>query len=463
MYKAITGQSVIEPEECNYVNFEGSARVYSTIIMDNGANVHMFSDKWMFTRYQTRAEPTFVVTAGGQRLLILGEGDVGNLTGVLHVEGIVKNLVSLTFLARSGCSYFGQYDFCDLYDVNDNFLLRGQIQSEDLLVVDIQDLFNMPYINYEDGLEFQREEFNRENIIFMTINETIDIMHRRLGHIGRNRVRYMINEGLTSLPYSDTDKFFSKHVCRTCALGKSHRKAHNKCHAKCTVKGGRWYADLTEISDESVNGNRYVLGFIDSNTNILYQYFIPKKEIYKEVSQWIDEVIKPLRAAYNLTHIELITDCGTEFDNKDIRKLLMDNGIRPILTCPYTYEHHGKIERVWRTIDDMSRCMLIESKLDENWWEHARETAGYIYNRVVNAQNEVPPYTQMYGTRESLSHLRIFGSRAYPNIPLQLRLSDHQDVAYEGILVGYSPGHLLSYKIYVPKLNLLIITAYVTF
>ena len=95
--------------------------------------------------------------------------------------------------------------------------------------------------------------------------------------------------------------------------------------------------------------------------------------------------------------------------------------------------------------------------------EHSRETAGYLYNRVVNAQNEVPLYTQMHGTRESLSYLRIFRSRAYPNIPLQLRLSYRQDVAYGGILVGYSPGHLLLYKIYVPKFNLLIITADVTF
>ena len=57
--------------------------------MDNVANVHTSSDKWMFTRYQTREEPTFVVAAGRQRLLILGEGDVGNLVGVLHVQGKV--------------------------------------------------------------------------------------------------------------------------------------------------------------------------------------------------------------------------------------------------------------------------------------------------------------------------------------------------------------------------------------
>ena len=46
---------------------------------------------------------------------------------------------------------------------------------------------------------------------------------------------------------------------------------------------------------------------------------------------------------------------------------------------------------------------------------------------------------------------------------LGIKTSDHQGVAYEGILVGYSDDHFLSYKIYVSKLNLLIITADVIF
>ena len=53
----------------------------------------------------------------------------------------------------------------------------------------------------------------------------------------------------------------------------------------------------------------------------------------------------------------------------------------------------------------MCKCMLIESKLDEKKWEHARKTAGVIYNRVASEHNEVPPFNQLYGTRDSLSHL----------------------------------------------------------
>ena len=69
----------------------------------------------------------------------------------------------------------------------------------------------------------------------------------------------MINKALIPLSYTDGDKFYNKHVCRACALGKSHtEKAHNKCRAKCTVKGGRWCANLTESSNDSINRYRKV-------------------------------------------------------------------------------------------------------------------------------------------------------------------------------------------------------------
>ena len=59
--------------------------------MDNGANVHMFSNKWMLPNYKKNVA-AYVTAAGGQKLLILGVGDVYNLKDVLHVQGIVKIL-----------------------------------------------------------------------------------------------------------------------------------------------------------------------------------------------------------------------------------------------------------------------------------------------------------------------------------------------------------------------------------
>ena len=98
--------------------------------MDNGANMHMFCDFWLFTNYEKSNDLSYVTAAGGQQLSILGYGDIGNLTNVLHVAGIVKNLISLTYLALLGCSYFGQYNFCDLFDVNNKLTKDGRILDD---------------------------------------------------------------------------------------------------------------------------------------------------------------------------------------------------------------------------------------------------------------------------------------------------------------------------------------------
>ena len=47
--------------------------------MSNGANVHTFSDKWMFNNCRVRYKRAYVISVGCQKLLILGKGDINNL------------------------------------------------------------------------------------------------------------------------------------------------------------------------------------------------------------------------------------------------------------------------------------------------------------------------------------------------------------------------------------------------
>ena len=87
-----------------------------------------------------------------------------------------------------------------------------------------------------------------------------------------------------------------------------------------------------------------------------------------------------------------MSDCGSEFDNNDIKKLCLENGIIQNFSCPYTPETHGKIERLWRTISEMARAMLFESGLPEEWWEHASCAALHIYKRIFTSTIDVSPW-----------------------------------------------------------------------
>ena len=198
-----------------------------------------------------------------------------------------------------------------------------------------------------------------------------------------------------------------------------------------------------------------------------FEYYLKEKSaesVYQKLVKFVQDVIMPRRMIdKKLGYIYIYSDCGTEFDNTEIDKLCKYNGIIQNFSCPYTPETHGKIERLWRTINEMSKTMLYESNLAEEWWEHASSTAMHIYNRIITSTGAASPYEKYYGEQPNLNYIRVFGSLGYCHIPLQLRNKSHAPIRSEGVLVGYSEDHSRCYILYVPSLNVFLTTDKVEF
>ncbi|KRX69779.1 Retrovirus-related Pol polyprotein from transposon TNT 1-94 [Trichinella sp. T6] len=75
------------------------------------------------------------------------------------------------------------------------------------------------------------------------------------------------------------------------------------------------------------------------------------------------------------------SDNATEYCSEKFQKFLRVNGIRHETSVQYTPQQNGVAERKNRTLLDMARCMLLESKLSLNFWAEAISTACYIRNR----------------------------------------------------------------------------------
>ena len=98
--------------------------------------------------------------------------------------------------------------------------------------------------------------------VFMSLNDAIEIMHKRLGHISRKRIKMMIDQGIISVMKGHKDEFYEKHLCRSCSSSKTPRPSYRKIIAKSKKAGVRWYMDLTgPYAVTSVNGNRLVLKY----------------------------------------------------------------------------------------------------------------------------------------------------------------------------------------------------------
>ena len=118
---------------------------------------------------------------------------------------------------------------------------------------------------------------------------------------------------------------------------------------------------------------------------------------------------------------------------------LNEIGVQLTTTCPHTPQQNMVIERVWRSIGESAIAMLLTADLSEPYWEEARKTACYLYNRSPSAHTEfnpISPYEQYYGIKPHLRHLRVFGSHCYPKNLVKSK-SNHEAKAWEGIFVGY--------------------------
>ena len=158
----------------------------------------------------------------------------------------------------------------------------------------------------------------------------------------------------------------------------------------------------------------------------------------------------------------LRTDNGKEFNNKALRDWLKKKGIKHELSAPYSTESNRKAERLNRTILDIARTLLYNSKRISKYkklWAEFFNTADWIRNRLYTSANNESgktPYEIMYDKKPDLSHLRKIGSRAYVRVPKQNTNGKFEDRARLGYLVGYDSGN--SYRIILPDSNKVIVS-----
>ena len=72
------------------------------------------------------------------------------------------------------------------------------------------------------------------------------------------------------------------------------------------------------------------------------------------------------------------TDNGGEYTSSQFENYLKAEGIRHELTVPKTPQQNGVAERLNRTLVEMARSMLLDSKLPKKFWGEAISTAVYL-------------------------------------------------------------------------------------
>lgn len=375
-------------------------------IIDSGASAHMSPrDDWLVDK---KADNKEVVTANNHKIpsKLLGNVELNlNFDGVdtdvvisdvLYVPDLSSNLLSvnklvdrgfITLFSRDGCAVYREND-CD---INGSIVFSG----------------------YRTNGLFKLKEVEQHSANMTSTKNSRRLWHRRLGHLCRTGMN-LLNSGLcTGMNFTGSSV---DEPCIACVLGKQTRLKFNTSKSRTTRRLELVHSDLCgPMSEPSWGGAWYVLTFTDDFSRKSFVFLLRSKaevvDKFKEFKQYVENEVSDT--------IEVLrTDNGKEYVCSKLEELLKRNGIRHELSVTYTPEQNGVAERVNRTLVEKARCMLQDAGLSKKYWGEAISTAAYLKNRsltkVVYGRTPEEAWT---GKKVDLSHLRVFGCKAFALTP----------------------------------------------
>ena len=155
----------------------------------------------------------------------------------------------------------------------------------------------------------------------------------------------------------------------------------------------------------SIDGHKYTQSFTDDYSGTILVYFLRSKSDAVQATERFLADIAPYGEVKCIR-----SDNSNEFTCGDFQTLLTKNKIRHETSAPYSPHQNGTAERGWRTLYDIARCFLIESKLPDNLWNYAIQTAAYVRNRCYSRRTKKTSYELLNGRVPNVSKLQKFGS-----------------------------------------------------
>ncbi|GJU09657.1 putative ribonuclease H-like domain-containing protein [Tanacetum coccineum] len=150
------------------------------------------------------------------------------------------------------------------------------------------------------------------------------------------------------------------------------------------------------------------------------------KTFITEIENQLDHKVKFIRS-----------DNGTEFKNSIMNQFCEIKGIKREFSVARTPQQNGIAERKNRTLIEVARTMLIDSKLPTTFWAEAVNTTCYVLNRVlVIKPHNKTPYELIHGRPPLIDFKKPFGC---PVTILNTRdhLGKFKGKADKGYFVGY--------------------------
>ena len=365
---------------------------YPSLLVDCGATTHIINDESKFIQFDDNFDPSchIIELADGRKLSDLAHKrgnacvelkDVDNnvhkciLYNALYVPSFSQNIFSVQAATDRGANIEFHPNSATLRSSNTAFNIKRQGQ--------------LYYLNMCDAGK---------------ANRSLEEWHVIMGHCNKQDILRLENvvDGMKITNKADFE-------CGICIRGKMTQSRSRDPDKRAVAPLDFVHLDLEgPIDPPSKEGYRYVLGCTDDYTGIVVPYFMKNKS---DTPQAFEKFLADVRPHGDVKRVRC--DEGGEFTSQNFKTLLTNNHIKQEFSAPYSPHQNGTAERSWRTIFDMSRCLILEAKLPKTLWPYAVMTSAHIRNRCFNNRTLSTPYQSLTGKKPDLSKMHKFGSTCY--------------------------------------------------
>ena len=214
-----------------------------------------------------------------------------------------------------------------------------------------------------DGTEFEIDQKDELYFINKIVNDqgsirTLQEWHNVLGHCNIDDILKLSNvvDGMKITNKVD----FS---CDVCLQGKFARYFNRTPDARAENVLGLVHCDIAgPIDPISRDGAKYAINFVDDKSGFIHVYCIKNKS---DAPMALKKFFAD-SAPYGRVKC-IRTDNALEFKSEVFESILREKCVRHEFSAPHSPHQNGTAERSWRSLFEMTRCLLIEAKLPKTF------------------------------------------------------------------------------------------------
>ncbi|GJX60330.1 ribonuclease H-like domain-containing protein [Tanacetum coccineum] len=403
--------------------------------MDTGASSHLAENTGMLTSFSNPSLYKSVFVGNGQPIPVTHTGHSLlhtphkplHLHHVLVTPNIIKNLISVRQFTRDNNM---SVDF-DAY----GFFVKDYQTRRLLLCCD----------STGDPYPVTQQPSSTTTFALLLLSPTT--WHRRLGHPSEDVLRRL--ESSRFISYNKTKL---PALCHACQLGKHTRLPFYCSESNVGSVFDIIHFDLWTSSISSESGIKYYAIFLDHFSHHVWVYhLLHKSDLFDTFVTFCAYVNKQ----FNVDIKDLQCDHGGEYDNTRFHNLVCQNGMQFRFSCPKTSQQNGKLERMLRTLNNITCTLLFQAHIPPSYWVEALNNRHLLNILPFTAINNEIPFTKLHNKPPTYDHLRVFGCLCYPHIffdhKLQPRSTSYVFLSYPALHRGYRCLDLSTNKIIISR------------